>query len=122
MKKVLLSILFSLALGGLSAVAQSSSFDERLLVQFSESQINEMTAEELAFNTYCIDHSFEIMPFPTEKGQAVLDGSLNINNLQEINFFDLGLTLKEDQYQYYMINGTDDMIVIKPIFLIKKEL
>ncbi|MCB9188501.1 MAG: hypothetical protein H6600_04765 [Flavobacteriales bacterium] len=117
----LITILFILFIG--NGIAQQSAFDNRLLVAFTEAEISEMDANTLAFNTYCIDNAFVIMPFPAEKeGDAAINGARNIPDLENINFFELNVDLKEDEYQYFKLLGTNKMLMIKPITLIKKEL
>ncbi len=114
---LLLTLLVSAGFG------QQSNYDERLLVAFSEEDLNAMDQEELAFNTFCIENAFEVMPFPSEKeGDHAINGARNIADLDAINFFELNITLKEDQYQYFKLLGTDQMLMIKPISLIKQEL
>jgi len=113
--------MFALFVG--TGFAQNSTYDNRLLASFTEEEINEMDEETLAFNTYCIENAFEVMPFPVEKeGDAAINGARNIADLENINFFELNVTLKEDQYQYFKLLGTDKMLMIKPITLIKEEL
>lgn len=115
------TLFFTLALG--SVFGQNTDFDERLLSKFSAEELNAMDESELAFNTYCIEHAFEVMPFPAEKeGDAAINGARNIQDLENINFFELNVELKEDQYQYFKLLGTDKMLMIKPITLIKQEL
>lgn len=120
-KITLLTLICTLFIG--AGYSQQSDFDERLLAKFSIEELNAMDDNSLAFNTYCIESAFEIMPFPTEKeGDAAINGARNIADLESINFFELNVTLKEDQYQYFKLLGTDQMLMIKPISLIKQEL
>lgn len=123
MKEIItiLTLLFTLFIG--TGFAQQSNIDERLLVKFTQEELNSMDAEELELYSYCIENAFEIMPFPAEKeGKSQFDGTLKIENIESLNFFDLDISLKENQYQYYKLEGTNNMLVIKPIFLIKQEL
>ncbi|MCB9194797.1 MAG: hypothetical protein H6598_01050 [Flavobacteriales bacterium] len=121
MRKTLLTFVLGLSLSSL-AFGQQNNIDERLKAKFTESEINSMTNDELAFNIYCIEHAFIIMDFPKEKeGDAAINGARNITNLENINFFELNIELLEDQYQYFKILGTDKMLAIKPISLINKE-
>lgn len=116
----LLTLVFTIIVG--TGFSQHQDYDSRLLATFTEAEISEMDAETLAFNTFCIENAFEVMPFPTEKeGDAAINGARNIADLDNINFFELNITLKEDQYQYFRLLGTDKMLMIKPISLIKKE-
>ncbi|CAG5087649.1 hypothetical protein [Parvicella tangerina] len=123
MKEIItiLTLLFTLFLG--SGFAQSPDIDDRLLVQFSQEELETMDKQELAFHTYCIENAFQVMPFPKEKaGDAAINGARNIKDLSTINFFELNITLKQDEYQYFTLLGTDKMLMIKPITLIKQEL
>lgn len=123
MKRSITLLILFVAFSFGTLFGQQSDFDERLLAKYTVEEVEAMGAEELAFNTYCIAHAFVVMPFPSEKkGNLTIDGSKNIDDLENINFFDLNIVLKEDQYQYFIISGTDQMLAVKPIFLIKQEL
>lgn len=120
MKKLLL--MTAIVLIGLSAFAQTKS-NNKLLKKFSATEIDAMDIETLRFNTYCVDNAFLIVDFPTEKsGNMAIDGDKTIANINAVNFFDLDIELLEEKYQYFTIAGTDKLLIVKPIFLIKSEI
>jgi hypothetical protein len=95
---------------------QNIEADKRLEAKYSKAELVELTSNnqiKLGFLNYCIDNAFTIMPLPEEKRAASeIRGTIQINDLEEINFFDLGLELEEVNWQYYIIEGTQKMIVI----------
>ena len=120
MKYLTIFIFFLIAF---SSMGQSSNTDERLLKKFSQEEINGMSEEDLNFNTFCIENAFTISKFPEEKKNSKsITGSINISDINKINFFELHIELKEDAYQYFQIVGTDKILSIKPVFLIKSEI
>lgn len=121
MKKLIL--IAAVSMFGIAAFAQSSSDKKKLLKKFSTSEINEMDIETLRFNAYCADNAFQIVDFPAEKsGKVTLDGEKVIADINNVNFYDLNIELKEEEYQYFSIQGTTKLLMIKPIFLIKSEI
>lgn len=99
-----------------SIYGQDVNPDSRLEVKYSKAQLNELkrtNPEELKFLNFCIGNAFTIMPLPQgKKAASEIKGKVNISNLEEINFFDLGIELEETNWQYYSIEGTQEMLVI----------
>ncbi len=121
MKKLLVLTVVSMI--GLLSFAQSSTDTDKLLKKFTKEEIKSMSIETLRFNTYCIENAFEIVDFPKEKtGDQAINGARKIENLESVNFFDLNIELKDETYQYFTVLGTDKLLIVKPIFLIKTEL
>lgn len=121
MKKLLL--IAAVAMFAMSAIAQNSAYTKKLLKKFSKTEINSMDIETLRFNTYCIENAFQIVDFPKEKsGKTKLDGEKVISDMNNVDFYDLNVELLEEQYQYFSIQGTDKLLMVKPIFLIKSEI
>jgi hypothetical protein len=121
MKKLLILSLITLASS--LAFSQTNDVEKLLLKKFTASEIKSMDIETLRFNSYCIKNAFVVMDMPTEKtGDHAINGARNIGDMNNINFFDLNVDLKEEQYQYFTILGTDKLLMIKPISLIKTEL
>lgn len=121
MKKLLLFTAVSLL--SLATFAQTATDNKKLLKKYSASEIESMDIATLRFNTYCIDNAFQIVDFPGEKsGKVTLDGEKTIANISAVNFYDLNVELKEEQYQYFSIQNTDKLLIVKPVFLIKSEI
>jgi hypothetical protein len=49
-------------------------------------------------------------------------GSITINDIKNINFFELNIEIIQDDYQFFAIQGTDQMLVVKSKDHILKEL
>ncbi len=125
MKKLLFVTAFSLAVGG-AVTAQNTTPDARLLKKYTQEQLTQIqknNPEEIAYLNYCADHAYYLAPMPSEKGGAKeLKGTLTIADVNNINFFELGLNIVEDDYQYYRINGSDKMLVVRSKEHIIKEM
>lgn len=95
---------------------QSVVPDTRLEVKYSKAELETLkqnNQEGLAYLNYCIENAFVIMPFPEEKAAASeLRGVVQLNSLENINFFDLGLEIEDDNWQYYRIEGERKLLVI----------
>jgi hypothetical protein len=116
MKKVLV-ILISIMFSGSMLVGQNTEFDSRLLVKYSVEELNKIEKEnpsEIKFLLHCIESAQYITPFPEGKEDAVeIIGEVEIRDINSINFFELGVELIQDNYQYYTIKASDMLLVIK---------
>lgn len=101
--------------------------DNDLLVKFSSDEIENLknnNVEEYQFLKHCVKNAFYLNPIPTEKmtsGQTRI-GSITIKDIDNINFFELNVELIQDDYQFFAIQGTDKMLVVKSKDHIVKEL
>ncbi len=121
MKKLLL--IATIAMLGLSIHAQNSSDSKKLLKKFSASEISSMDTETLKFNTHCINNAFTIEDLPTSKSNdSEISGTIVLNDLQNVNFFDLNIDLLDEKYQYFKIANTGKLLVVKPASIIKNEI
>jgi hypothetical protein len=110
-----------------NSFSQTNSSDKDLLVKFSEKEIKnlkESNIEEYEYLKYCARNSYYLNPIPTEKMSAGQNrvGSITIKDINDINFFELNLEIIQDDYQFFAIQGTDKMLVIKSKDHILKEL
>ena len=125
MKNTLLIIAFVAT--SFSVVAQSNEIDKRLLAKYTAEEINTVKTEnpqEYKFLTYCIDNAFYIAEMPQEKIKANPSkfGEVSIKNIKKINFYDLNIPLKENDYQSFVIKGTQKVLMIKSKTHILREL
>lgn len=113
-KKILICSMAFLGVG--LFYGQSVVPDTRLEVKYSKAELETLkqnNQEGLAYLNYCIENAFVIMPFPEEKAAASeLRGVVQLNSLENINFFDLGLEIEDDNWQYYRIEGERKLLVI----------
>lgn len=118
MKKIILT--FTLVLG--TAIGYSQRTDSRLLSVYSESEINqikETDALQYKALVYGLENATYITSIPKEK---------KINNLKTIKlpegqytYASLGLKI-EELSQFFQIVGTDKMLIVKSIHVLKNEL
>jgi len=126
MKNTLLVMAFIVA--SISVVAQTTKKDDKkLLVKYTVEEINTIKAEqpeEYKFLTYCIDNAFYIAEMPAEKIKANPSnfGEISIKNLSKINFYQLNISLKENDYQSFVIKGTSKVLIVKSKTHILREL
>jgi hypothetical protein len=116
MKKVLV-VLISVMFSGSMLFGQNTEFDSRLLVKYSVEELNKIEKEnpsEMRFLLHCIENAQYITPFPEGKEGAVeIIGEVEIRDINNINFFELDVELIQDNYQYYTIEGSEMLLVIK---------
>ncbi len=125
MRNFLLALVFIAV--SFSVNAQSDKIDDRLLVKFSIEELNKLKIEnptEFKFINYCLDNAWYIQSLPIEKMKDPKEkiGLIAIKDLNNINFYSLNITIIKDNYQFFAIEGTDKMLVIKSEYHILKEL
>ncbi len=121
MKKVTVIITLLIALVG-TTTAQTSKTTDRLSAKYSTTELEALSAEEINFENHILDNGYFIFEISTEKEQSSpINGARKITDLANVNIYELDITLKEDQYQYFKILGTNKAIAIKPLSLIKSE-
>ncbi len=125
MRNFLLALVFIAV--SFSVTAQSDKIDDRLLVKFSIEELNKLKVEnptEFKFINYCLDNAWYIQSLPIEKMKDPKEkiGLITIKDLNNINFYSLNITIIKDNYQFFAIEGTDKMLVIKSEYHILKEL
>ena len=125
MKSIL--IIISIVATSFSAVAQSNNIDKRLLSKYSVEELNAIkkeTPQQYQILNYCLDKAWYLSPLPVEKmkkndGRI---GAIKIKDIKNINFFELNIELIQNDYQYFAIEGTEQMLVVKSIDHIIKDL
>lgn len=120
MKKLLLFASFSLiSLGGMS---QERSYSKALVDHFETSELDAKSDQEIAFLEYTAQNAYVISDFPTEKADNTNRYSSLDLDLDGLNdFYDLNIEMKENDFQYFRISGTDKMLVIKSKSILKRE-
>ena len=119
MKKLLIITFSFFALGS----AFSQEIDQRLIKKFSTEELTTMKKNDSAkyvMYVYAVDKACYVSDLPKGK-EAKLDGVINADISKPLNFIDLGLDIKSVN-QYYKINGTDKMLVVKSEFILNNEL
>jgi hypothetical protein len=113
--KTYLSIALFFAMG--SVVFSQTAYHSDLLKKFSVEELNQMAKSnpnELLFLNEFVVNGFYVTDFPQEKaGAPEINGARKIDTLDAIDFFALNIPIKENDWQYYMILGTDKLLVVK---------
>lgn len=95
---------------------QSIKADKRLEVKFTKAELVELEKNDptqLDFLNFCIDNAYTLMDLPEEKRNSEeIRGTIQLDNLTAINFFELGLEIEELNWQYYIIEGTQKLFVV----------
>jgi len=101
----------------------SQDHDNRLLQKYSVEELDKMKSNspnEYKFLNTALDKAIFIGEIPQEKGKDVkFDGELELDPSKEHTFLSLGIVLKDNEYQYFKIIGTDQMVGVLPKSLIK---
>jgi hypothetical protein len=118
-------ILFSLLL--ITSISFAQTKDRDLLVKYSKEELNTLKKDnpkEYEFAKYCVRNAFYIAEMPEEKIKANPSkfGEITIKNISKINFYQLNIELKEDDYQSFVIKGTKKILVVKSKSHILREL
>ena len=117
------SLLFAVTLLIASFSFSQSSHDVRLLEKYSEVELTEIKnsqPEEYQILVNALDKGIFIGEIPNQKGKDVqFDGELDIDPSEDHTFISLGIELKENNYQYYKITGTNMMVGVLPKSLLK---
>ena len=116
MKNALLIIfLFTVSL---SITAQSASIDKRLLAKYSSEELKTIQKEnpdELKYLTYCITNAFYLSNVTQEKinDNPTLFKEIKIDKASVSNFYELKVEIMENIKQYFIIQGTKTLIIVK---------
>lgn len=111
-------IAFTIFFGNL---AYSQNVDERLLERYSQKELQEIKehkSNEYNLLVYALENGLYTADAPTEKSIEL--GSIEITS-KEYDFISLGLELK-DVNQYFLVKGTNKMLVLKSTYVLENEL
>jgi hypothetical protein len=120
MKKQLLILTFFTFVTGFSFAQKA---DVRLEKKYSPKEITQMIQDNPAqYNVlvYALDHACYVIDQPVEKDLSGFT-TIPVDVTKPLNFLDLGLEIKE-QNQYFLIQGTSKMLVVKSNWVLNHEL
>lgn len=116
--KLLISTAFlTLSIGFVSA----QNYDSRLLKKFNHEELSSMEQNDpqsLDRYEYALDHAMYITDLPS--GKSIDLPTITLNEEGQ-NFADLGLDIINTN-QYFKIEGTDKMLVVKSVWVLDNEL
>jgi len=107
---------------GFASFSQSNH-DDRLLKKYGQETLDQMaldTPEEYSILNNALQRGIFIGDIPTEKGKDIqFDGELSVDLSKKHDFISLGIELKENEYQYFKITGTNKLVGVLPKSLLK---
>ena len=119
MKKV---FILTLALV-VSSLAFTQEIDGRLTKKYSQEELKIMINQNPAnykMLVYALDNACYVTDLPKGKADA-LTGTIDLDTSKKLSFIDLGLEIKKVN-QYFGINGTNKMLVVKSESVLNNEL
>ena len=120
MKKLVLPFLFFTFFSNISF---SQMVDQRLEKKYSNKEINQMIKDDpgqYQFLVYALDNACYTIDQPKDKDLSEFT-EISLDVKSPLNFLDLGLEIK-DQNQYFIIKGTNKLLVVKSNWVINHEL
>lgn len=107
---------------GVASFSQSNH-DDRLIKKYGRETLDQMATKnptEYTVLTNALERAIFIGDIPTEKGKDIqFDGELTIDPSKKHDFISLGIELKENNYQYFKISGTNKLVGVLPKSLLK---
>jgi hypothetical protein len=125
MKKILF-ILF-LSAGTFSLSAQKSSYNNLLLVKYSNQELEKLQTEnpeELKYLSYCIKNAFyfkEVEKYKIDANTSLFK-EIDIADFPITNFFNTGINILDKDPQYFLVNGKKEVLFVKSKEQILNEL
>ena len=101
-----------------SYIAVSQKYSPELEKSYSKKELKSMSTEELKLLNYALENAVYITSIPSKTD---IDLKTIKVPLTLIKFTDAGLKI-ENQNQYFRIEGTDKMMVVKSNYVLKNEI
>lgn len=117
MKRILPLLIFVLITSALRAQEYNPSLLKRYTAQ-ELSQMQQNDPKQFEFVNYAVTNAIYFIDYPSEK--AVELTSINLNE-ENATIYDLGLNIT-DQNQYFRINGSNKVMVVKSMWVLNHEL
>lgn len=107
----------------ISSVTYSQDFDIRLEKVYTSTQLKTMQKEnpaQLRMLNYALDNALYVIDLPKEKTSEI-QKTITFDLKNRATFIELGLTIQKEN-QYFKINGSDKVLVVKSEWLLLNEL
>jgi len=111
MKKMTLLLLIFLTAGAVESFAQTSvNTDECLLSEFKQSELDAMSADELAYQRFVVENAVQVYPIPEDKPTDIYPHKKWIVN-SDVCIYDLKVQIKaEERVNFFSKNNKLVMI------------
>lgn len=107
----------------ISSISFSQDFDKRLEKAYTSSQLKTLKQENpVQFNmlNYALDNALYLIDMPKEK-MSEFQKTITYDLKKKATFLELGLTIQKEN-QYFKINGTEKVLVVKSEWMLLNEL
>lgn len=119
--KHFLILTISLLVSGYS-IAQK--VDETLSKKYSSEEmktLKKVDSKKYELINFCLQNACYVIDNPAGKNTVEFP-VISVPNLNKLNFQDLGLSIIEDQNQYFRIEGTNKLLVVKSTWVLNYEM
>lgn len=103
------------------AVILPVSLIAQTTVSKKENKQETINKKNISFEEYCLENALRTMVIPSEKRSSVkISGELEpIKKGKSATYTDYGLTLLENETQYFSVKGSDDVIAVQSLFVLR---
>ena len=72
-----------------------------------------------SFDQFCMSEATSYLSIPEQKRQGVVFAGKVSNKIDQGSYKDYGIELLENETQYFEIAGSDDVLVVKSLFVLR---
>ena len=108
----------------ISSYSFSQKVDETLSKKYSSEELKtlkKVDSKKFELINFSLQNACYIIENPAGKNTSEYK-MISVPNLTKLNFQDLGLSIIENQNQYFLIQGTNKMLVVKSAIVLSQEL
>lgn len=126
MKRIII-VGFALFLSTMSFAQSNKDLDKNLLVKYTKQELKEIKnsdPKEYEYLKYCVNNAFYIAAASKEKIKASPNQykEVTLKNISVANFYDLKIDVLDSEYQTFLIEGTEKILIVKSKVHILREL
>src|SRR5574343_1986825 len=108
----------------ISCYSFSQKVDETLSKKYTSEElktIKKVDSKKYELINFCLQNACYVIDAPAGKNTSEFK-VIAVPDLTKLNFQDLGLSIIENQNQYFLIQGTTKMLVVKSAIVLNQEL
>lgn len=116
-RKLLNCLVFSFVIAApIAALGQ-----EAKSVKNTSSELSKPSSKKMSFDEYCEKNALQLMDVPSDKLAGVkISGSLNyIDSKKQPSLKAYGVKPAENETTYYKLNGSDKLLAVKSLYVLK---
>jgi|SRR5574343_121318 len=108
----------------ISSYSFSQKVDETLSKKYSSEEmktLKKVDSKKYELINFSLQNACYIIEIPAGKNTSEYQ-MISVPDMAKLNFQDLGLSIIENQNQYFLIQGTNKMLVVKSAIVLNQEL